>query len=143
MHDAYRVNKGGQGTFDQVMQGWEILRRARGGCQYPVHGARRQCRSPAGGVPLLPRRAESQYMQFIPIIERATAETLPLANQGWSERPGGEPPAVYPDGELVTERIGAAGAVRAVSDRHIRRMGAQGCGQGVRAVPSTRRWPTG
>ena len=27
MHDAYRVNKGGAGSFDQVMRGWETLRR--------------------------------------------------------------------------------------------------------------------
>ncbi len=26
-HDAYRVDKGGQGTFTRVMQGWEALRR--------------------------------------------------------------------------------------------------------------------
>jgi uncharacterized protein len=25
LHDAYRVNKDGQGSFDHVMQGWEIL----------------------------------------------------------------------------------------------------------------------
>ena len=25
MHDAYRVNKGGKGSFDRVMRGWEIL----------------------------------------------------------------------------------------------------------------------
>jgi uncharacterized protein len=29
-------------------------------------------------------------MQFIPIVERATPETLPIANLGWSERPGGQ-----------------------------------------------------
>ena len=27
MHDAYRVDKGGQGTFDDVMRGWECLNR--------------------------------------------------------------------------------------------------------------------
>ena len=27
MHDAYRVNKGGAGSIDQVMRGWETLRR--------------------------------------------------------------------------------------------------------------------
>ena len=27
MHDAYRVNKGGAGSFDQVMGGWEALSR--------------------------------------------------------------------------------------------------------------------
>ncbi len=27
IHDRYRVNKGGEGTFDQVMRAWERLRR--------------------------------------------------------------------------------------------------------------------
>src|SRR5580693_967027 len=27
MHDAYRVNKGGEGSFDQVMRAWETLHR--------------------------------------------------------------------------------------------------------------------
>ena len=34
----------------------------------------------------------AEHIQFIPIVERATAETLPLANEGWHERPGGERP---------------------------------------------------
>ena len=43
-------------------------------------------------------------MQFIPIIERATAETLTLANQSWSERPGSDHPLYTQVGDLVTER---------------------------------------
>jgi uncharacterized protein len=46
----------------------------------------------------------AQYMQFIPIIERATRESLPLANQGWSPHPGAERPLYQQTGELVTER---------------------------------------
>ena len=57
LHDAYRVDKGGQGTFDEVMRGWRVLNRARRRRQHPVHGARGQRRSPARGLPLLPRRA--------------------------------------------------------------------------------------
>jgi uncharacterized protein len=47
---------------------------------------------------------KAHYIQFIPIVERATAELLPLANQGWSERPGGGRPLYQQTGELVTER---------------------------------------
>ena len=47
---------------------------------------------------------QAQYMQFIPIIERATPETLALANQGWSERPGAQRPLYTQMGEVVTER---------------------------------------
>jgi hypothetical protein len=54
MHDAYRVNKGGAGSSDQVMRGWEGAAPPRSGCQYPVHDSRRECRSPGRGVPVLP-----------------------------------------------------------------------------------------
>jgi len=46
----------------------------------------------------------AEYIQFIPIVERATMETLPMADQGWSERPGGDRPLYTQIGELVTER---------------------------------------
>jgi uncharacterized protein len=47
---------------------------------------------------------KTQYIQFIPIVERATAETLPLANAGWHARPGGGRPLYTQVGDLVTER---------------------------------------
>jgi uncharacterized protein len=47
---------------------------------------------------------EAQFIQFIPIIERASQDTLPLANQGWSERPGGDRPLYIQEGSLVTDR---------------------------------------
>ncbi len=37
------------------------------------------------------------WMQFIPIVERATADTIEIANLGWSERPQGEAAAVHAD----------------------------------------------
>ncbi len=43
-------------------------------------------------------------MQFILIVERAMPETLPLANQGWSQQPGGEWLLYTQTGSLVTER---------------------------------------
>jgi uncharacterized protein len=47
---------------------------------------------------------EAEFMQFIAIVERATEASLPGANQGWSERPGGERPLYVQSGSLVTER---------------------------------------
>jgi len=47
-------------------------------------------------------------MQFIPIVERASAETLAIANQGWSEKPGQKRLLYTQHGDLVTERsVGA------------------------------------
>jgi uncharacterized protein len=48
------------------------------------------------------------FIQFIPIVERASAATLPLANKGWSERPGADRPLYTQTGSLVTGRsVGA------------------------------------
>ena len=46
----------------------------------------------------------TQYIQLIPIIERVSASMLPIANEGWSERPGGERPLYTIEGNQVTER---------------------------------------
>ncbi len=104
LHDVYRVNKGGQGSFDQVLRGWEILK------QHDVD-VNILCTVNAanGDHPLevyhfLRDELKVQYMQFIPIVERATAEMLALANHGWSEHHGTERPLYTQNGDLVTER---------------------------------------
>jgi uncharacterized protein len=104
LHDAYRVNKGGQGSFDQVMQGWETLNRHGVDVNIlcTVHAANAD--HPLEIYRFFRDELKTQFMQFIPIVERATSETLPLANQGWSERPGGERPLYTQIGELVTGR---------------------------------------
>ena len=104
MHDTYRVNRGGRGTHEQVMKGLSALRRndvevnilCTVNAANAKHGAEvyRYFRDELGAT----------FMQFIPIVERATAETLPIANQGWSERPGGDRLLYTQTGSLVTER---------------------------------------
>ncbi len=104
LHDVYRVNKGGQGSFDQVMKGWEILMEHGVDVNLlcTVHAANAD--HPLEVYHFFRDQLKAQYIQFIPIVERATAETLAFANQGWSERPGADRP-LYPQiGELVTER---------------------------------------
>jgi uncharacterized protein len=108
LHDAYRVTKGGAGSFDQVMRGWEYL--VKHGADYnilcTVHAAN-------AGHPLEVYRffrdeLQANFIQFIPIVERATDITLPLANLGWGEQPGSERPLYTQVGSLVTERsVGA------------------------------------
>jgi uncharacterized protein len=46
----------------------------------------------------------AKWIQFIPIVERATEETLPVANLGWSERPGEKRLLYTQTGNRVTER---------------------------------------
>ena len=125
LHDAYRRDKGGQGTFDRVMRGWQLLRRHQVDVNIlcTVHAAN-------GDHPLRVYRffrdeMKAQFIQFIPIVERATEDTLPLANQGWSERPGGERLLYIQAGDRVTDRtVGAEQYGRfliAIFDEWVRR----------------------
>ncbi|RXK56351.1 anaerobic sulfatase maturase [Oleiharenicola lentus] len=82
LHDAYRVDKGGQPTFDRVMAGLEVLKRH--GVEFntltTVHRA--NAKQPREVYQFL-RAQGSGYLQFIPIVERNapahTADGLWLA----------------------------------------------------------------
>jgi uncharacterized protein len=83
MHDAYRVDKRGEGTYDQVMAAARLLQRheVEFNILCTVHAAN-------GDHPLEVYRffrdeVGTQFIQFIPIVERATEELLPIANLGW------------------------------------------------------------
>jgi len=104
IHDTYRVNKGGSGTFDQVMEGWEALRRREVDVNVlcTLHAANAD--RPLEVYRFFRDDLGARFIQFIPIVERATAETLPLANEGWHERPGGDRLLYTQEGSLVTER---------------------------------------
>jgi uncharacterized protein len=104
LHDAYRVDKRGGGSFDLVMRAWDRLQRHGVDCNVlcTVHAAN-------GDYPLdiyrfFRDQMGATFLQFIPIVERATAELLPVANRGWGERPGGERPLYRQRGNLVTDR---------------------------------------
>ena len=108
MHDAYRVNKGGAGSFDQVMRGWEMLNRREVDVNIlcTIHAANADY--PLEVYRFFRDQLQTKYMQFIPIVERTTADFLPLANLGWGERPGADRPLYTQNGSLVTDRsVGA------------------------------------
>jgi uncharacterized protein len=108
MHDAYRVDKKGVGSFKSVMQGYEVLRRHQVDVNVlcTIHAAN-------GDYPLEVYRffrddLRVTYMQFIPIVERTTEQLIPLANLGWGRRPGGDRPFYLQHGGQVTDRsVGA------------------------------------
>ena len=104
LHDAYRVDKGGQGSFDQVMEGWRALaaRNVDVNILCTVHNAN-------GDHPLEVYRffrdeIGARYVQFIPIVERVTSELLPIANMGWGERGSDPRPLYITEGHHVTDR---------------------------------------
>jgi len=104
MHDAYRVNKGGAGTFEQVMRGWELLR-AHGvevNILCTVHAA--NAGHPVEVYRYFRDELYAGFMQFIPIVERSTTEDLPTVNLGWSRRAGARRPLYTQSGTRVTER---------------------------------------
>lgn len=104
VHDAYRVNRGGKGTFKQVMRGWRLLveHEVDYNVLCTVHAANQ-------GYPLEVYRffrdeLKTQFIQFIPIVERTTTQFLPMANLAWSERNGGERALYTQSGSQTTNR---------------------------------------
>lgn len=107
MHDAYRVDKGGKPTFDRVLRGLGVLQR------HEVEWNALTTINAANGdhgrevYTFLRDELGAQFIQLIPIVERVTAEQLPLAETGWGRRHG-ERPLYRQEGDLVTHRtVGA------------------------------------
>jgi len=103
LHDAYRVDKRGGGSFDRVMKGHDIL--VKHGVEYnilcTVHAAN-------GDHPIEIYRffrddLGARFLQFIPIVERTSPDLIQIANIGWSSSNTRRP--LYTNtGSLVTER---------------------------------------
>ena len=104
LHDVYRVNKGGSGSFDQVMRGLNYLKKHKVDFNVlcTVHAGNQH--HPLRIYRFFRDEIGAQFIQFIPIIERVSASMLPIANIGWSARPGGDRPLYTNAGNLVTER---------------------------------------
>ncbi len=103
MHDTYRVNKGGQGTHKRVLKAWNILNEHGVDVNILTTVNAANADHPLELYRYFRDDLRVQYMQFIPIVERSTAEMLPLANEGWGERAGNRPLYIQA-GDLVTER---------------------------------------
>ena len=107
MHDAYRVDKGGKPTFDRVMRGLEALKRH--GVEWNALTTVNSANGDHGleVYSFLRDELGATFVQLIPIVERVTAELLPLAESGWGAR-SGDRPLYRQEGDLVTHRtVGA------------------------------------
>ena len=102
--DTYTVNKVGAVSFDQVMHGWETLRRYEVDFNIlcTVHAANQH--RPLQVYRFFRDELGAKFIQFIPIVERVTPQTKEIAELGWSERPGGERPLYTQTGDGVTQR---------------------------------------
>jgi uncharacterized protein len=104
LHDAYRVDKGGQGSFDDVMRGFRCLHRhgVDVNVMCTVHAANADY--PVEVYRFFRDKLKTAFIQFIPIVERVTEQLLSVANQGWGER-GSDPRPLYVlEGSHVTSR---------------------------------------
>jgi uncharacterized protein len=104
IHDTNRLDRGGQGTFDRVMKGWRKLREHH--VDFNILCTVNTANEKHGRTVYRFFRDElgAEWVQFIPIVERATAETIQIANLGWSEQPGHKRLLYTQAGNLVTKR---------------------------------------
>lgn len=104
IHNMYRENKQGIGSFDEVVRGWNYLRKHDVDVNIlcTVNAANQD--HPLEVYHFFRDELGARYIQFIPIIERATEETITLANKGWGGLKGKDRPLYKQEGELVTRR---------------------------------------
>jgi len=104
MHDAYRVDKRNEGSFDDVVRGWKCLQKHKVDVNIlcTIHAA--NALHPLDVYRFFRDELKAQYIQLIPIVERATEETIALANRGWGGLKGTDRPLYRQSGNLVTDR---------------------------------------
>ena len=104
IHDAYRKDRSDKGTFDRVMKGWELIRKHE--VDFNILCTVNAANATRGREVYRFFRDElkAEWVQFIPIVERATSETIDIANQGWAEQAGRNRLLYTQNGTLVTER---------------------------------------
>jgi uncharacterized protein len=103
IHDTYRVSKGGKPTFDRVVRGLGHLKEH--GVDWNVLTTVHAANGDQGDRVYRFLRDElgAEFIQFIPIVERATPETIAVADAGWGGHVEGRP-LYTQQGELVTHR---------------------------------------
>ncbi|RME43341.1 MAG: anaerobic sulfatase maturase [Chloroflexi bacterium] len=108
LHDAYRVDKGGRGSFGRVLEGYELLRKHAVDVNIlcTVHAANQ--RYPLEVYRFFRDELGARFLQFIPIVERVSDALAPAVAEGWSGGKRGGRPFYRQAGDRVTERsVGA------------------------------------
>ena len=104
IHDRYRVDKRGLGSFDRVMAGYEHLKAAEVDVNVlcTVHAGNQD-----HGLELYRFFRDEmgvRFVQFIPVVERTTEPLLQIANAGWSTSTNDQRPLYLQQGHEVTDR---------------------------------------
>ncbi len=82
LHDAYRVDKGGKGSFERVMRGYAALRRhnVEFNILCTVHAANGD--HPVEVYRFFRDELDMDFIQFIPIVERVNEDGTTLRQEG-------------------------------------------------------------
>ncbi|MDO9315339.1 MAG: anaerobic sulfatase maturase [Burkholderiaceae bacterium] len=104
MHDTYRVSKKGEGSFDDVIRGWNCLRSHQVDVNILCTVNAANADHPREVYRFFRDELQAKYIQLIPIVERATVDTIAFANQGWGGLKGTDRPLYRQEGNLVTGR---------------------------------------
>jgi len=104
MHDAYRVSKKGEGSFDDVIRGWSCLKQHNVDVNILCTINAANANHPLEVYRFFRDELQAEYIQLIPIVERATVDTIAFANQGWGGLKGTDRPLYRQEGNLVTGR---------------------------------------
>lgn len=104
LHDAYRVDQRGVGSFDRVIRGYDYLRAHDVDVNVlcTVHRANQD--HPLDVYRFFRDEMGVRFIQFIPIVERTSETLLPLANLGWRTTRKGKRPLYVQEGNMVTDR---------------------------------------
>jgi uncharacterized protein len=105
IHDTYRKDRRGAGTFDLVMGGLRYLKKHE--VEFNILCTVNAANQDHGRAVYRFLRDElgARWIQFIPIVERATPETIEQADKGWGEHPGRSKRLLYTQtGNMVTQR---------------------------------------
>ncbi|PZV16957.1 MAG: anaerobic sulfatase maturase [Pseudanabaena sp.] len=82
LHDTYRVDKRGKGSFEQVMQGWKTLKKHKVDFNILCTVNAANGDRPLEVYQFFRDELEAEFIQFIPIIERVNADGSTLIQSG-------------------------------------------------------------
>ena len=73
VHDFYRVNKGGEGSFDAVVKAWKVLKKhsVEANILCTIHAA--NAGKPLEVYKFFRDELQTEFIQFIPIVEKSEA----------------------------------------------------------------------
>jgi uncharacterized protein len=112
LHDAYRIDKNGEGSFDVVIRGWNCLQAHAVDTNILCTIHARNADYPLEVDRFFRDELKARYIQLIPIVERATADTIAAANQGWGGLKGKDRPLYKQEGDLVIDTLPSTRAAR-------------------------------